>query len=74
MMTVELPLPGPRPRSISEQATEVRAIVRDTEHFKERIISEHIAMVLANGRTGDRPGWLPKKGERPNPGARQPSH
>ena len=45
-MTVQLPLPGPRPRNMSERATEVRAIARDTEHFKVKIILEHIARLL----------------------------
>jgi hypothetical protein len=45
-MTVQLALPGPRPRNMSDQATEVRAIARDTEHLKVRIILEHITRLL----------------------------
>ena len=40
------PLPGARPRNISERATEVRAIARDTEHLKVRIMLDHIAKLL----------------------------
>jgi hypothetical protein len=46
MMTVQLPLPGPRPRNMSERAIEVRAFARDTEHLKAKIILEHITRLL----------------------------
>jgi hypothetical protein len=45
-MTVQSSLVGPRPRTVSERATEVRAIARDTEHLKVRIILEHLATLL----------------------------
>ena len=57
-MTVQSPMPRIRPRNMSERATEVRAIARDTEHLKVKIILEHIARLLkaiANGRTGHMP-------------------
>ena len=46
MMTVQSPLTGLRPRNMSGQAAEVRAIARDTEHLKVRIMLEHITMLL----------------------------
>ncbi len=46
MVTVQPPPTGLRPRNMSEQAAEVRAIARDTEHLKVKIMLEHITMPL----------------------------
>ena len=45
-MTVQLPLPDLPPCNMTERATEVRMIVRNTEQLKVRIMSEHIAALF----------------------------